>query len=258
MCNVRPLMAPSPRTALITGGSKRIGREIALALAARKIQTIIHYRKSSTDAEALCAEIERMGVRSWMLRADFAVESETRSLIEKAWDTAAPIDILVNNAAQFPSDRFEDLTFENLAKNIQINAWAPFCLAREFAKHASSGQIINLIDSRVTSFDWTHVGYILSKHVLAEMNRMMVVQFAPAIRVNAIAPGLILPPPGYEHGYLDERVRTVPLERHGNPEDIARAVIFLIESPFVSGETVYVDGGRHIIEYPREGARRNG
>ena len=199
-----------------------------------------------------------MGVRSWLLRADFAIESETRSLVENAWQAAGPIDILVNNAAQFPSDRFEDLTFENLARNLQINAWAPFCLAREFAKHASSGLIINLIDSRVASFDWTHVGYILSKNVLAAMNRMMVVQFAPAIRVNAIAPGLILPPPGFEHGYLDEKVRTVPLERHGNPEDIARAVIFLIESPFISGETIYVDGGRHVVEYPPEGARRHG
>ncbi len=134
-------------------------------------------------------------------------------------------------------------------KNIQVNAWVPFVLNREFARRAREGKIINLLDSRIDGFDWTHVSYILSKHVLSVLTRMTALEFAPRITVNGVAPGLILPPPGKDHGYLDQLTDTVPLQRHGDPRDIAEAVLYLLKNDFVTGEVIHVDGGRHLKEY---------
>ena len=132
---------------------------------------------------------------------------------------------------------------------MEVNAWVPFILSRTFAERVGRGKIINLHDSRLKGYDLAHAGYILSKHVLAAMTRMMALEFAPNVTVNAVAPGLILPPPDKDESYLQSLVHTVPLQRHGEPQDIADAVAFLIQSDFITGQVIYVDGGRHLHEY---------
>ena len=245
--------AGETRVALVTGAAVRIGRAIALALGDEGIRIVVHYRRSEADAAELCHELDQRGIRAWTVQGDFSDPADAERVIERAIAAAGSLDVLVNNASIFPRDDLDSLTIEGLVENLRVNAWAPFSASRAFARRIGRGHIVNLLDSRIDDMDWHHVGYILSKHVLAAMTRMMALAFAPDIAVNAVAPGLILPPPGAPHDYIDALVHTVPLAQHGEPEQIARAVAYLATSEFITGEVIYVDGGRHLEEYDGDG-----
>ncbi len=237
------------KTALVTGGAKRIGRETALVLADLGINVIVHFNRSDSEARQLTEELRRKGVNAWMIQADFRRPDEYSALISHARQVAGALDILINNASIFPVETIADLDWSGLSANMEVNAWVPFALSRQFAQEIGHGKIVNLHDSRLMGFDWTHTGYILSKHVLAAITRMMALQYAPGITINAVAPGLILPPPDKNESYIEKMVHTVPLKKHGDPSDIAEAVAFLIRSDFITGNVIYVDGGRHLHEY---------
>jgi len=237
------------KTALITGAAKRIGRAIALTLANEGVNIVVHYNRSDDEAEELRRELTDLGVKSWAVRADFAQPTEYASLLDRALEAAGSLEILVNNASIFPQEKLDEMTLESLNLNIEVNAWVPFQLCRDFAQKVGKGGIVNLIDSRTRGYDWNHTGYILSKHVLGVMTRMLALKYAPDVTVNGISPGLILPPPGQDQSYLDKLVNTVPLKRHGDAQDIADAALYLLKSDFLTGEVIYVDGGRHLLEY---------
>ena len=237
------------KTALVTGAAKRVGAAISRALAREGTNVVIHYRGSGSEAVRLRDELDSLGVRSWLVQADFEKPEEYETLIERSIEVAGGLDMLVNNASIFPVDSLSTITFDDLIRNMQVNAWAPFVLSRDFARLAGRGKIVNLIDSRTHDFDWTHVGYILSKHVLDVLTRVTALRYAPEIAVNGVAPGLILPPLGKDEDYLERLTHTVPLRRHGSPEDIAEAVVYLLKSDFLTGEVINVDGGRHLKEF---------
>lgn len=241
------------RVALVTGAAVRIGRAIALALGDAGMSVVVHYRRSEAEAAQLCQELARRHVRTWTVQGDFSDPAAAERVVERALRAAGSLDVLVNNASIFPRDALDTVTFDGFVDNLRVNAWAPFAASRAFARRIGRGHIVNLLDSRIDDVDWHHIGYILSKHVLAAMTRMMALAFAPNVAVNAVAPGLILPPPGASHDYIDALVETVPLARHGEPEQIARAVAYLATSDFITGEVIYVDGGRHLEEYERNG-----
>ena len=236
------------KTALITGAAKRIGHAIALAFANEGINLVVHYSHSKNEANVLVKELKERGVKSWALETDFSKPEEYGSLIERSLKVCGSLDILVNNASIFPPSTIQNVTLENVMTSVEINAWAPFVISRAFAQRVRQGKIINLLDTRITGYDFQHVAYILSKNMLALLTNMMALAFAPAITVNAVAPGLILPPPGHDESYLQKLVDTVPLKRHGDPQDIAEAVVFLVKSNFITGQIIYVDGGRHLKE----------
>lgn len=238
------------KKALVTGGAKRIGKEIALSLAGQGCDIVVHYSRSADEAGAVRDEVLKKGVKCALVQADFE-SGGYEGLIEKAAIAAGGLDIVVNNASIFPQGTLDNASLDGLFRNIRVNAWAPFVLARDLQNLLKKGKVINLIDSRTQGFDWGHVEYILSKHVLAELTKMMAVQYAPDVVVNGINPGLILPPPGKEMSYLEKMDRTVPRKRHGGPKDIADAVIYLLKSDFLVGEVINVDGGRHLFEYDR-------
>lgn len=238
------------RTALVTGAGKRIGREISLALAGEGVNVIVHYSRSSREAEKLKEEVFSKGVKSWLVKADFD-KNEYEGLVERAAAATGGIDILVNNASIFPMSRLDEITLEGLFSNVRVNAWAPFALTRDLRKLMKKGRVVNLIDSRTQGYDWSHVEYILSKHLLAELTKMMAIEYAPDVVVNGVNPGLILPPPGKEMDYLEKMDSTVPRKRHGSPKDISDAVLYLLKSDFLIGEVINVDGGRHLMEYDR-------
>ena len=234
------------RTALVTGAARRIGRDVAIALAGAGVNVVIHYRNSAKEAESLRTELIARGVKAWAVRADFARHEEVRKLLDSSIECAGFIDFLINNAASFVSRTIEEMDFKALVRDIQVNAWSPFVLSRVFARRSGRGKIINLVDTRVTGSDRTHVSYILSKKLLLSITEILAVEFAPRISVNAIAPGLILPPAGKDERYLEELAPTVPLEKHGGPADISEAVLYLLGSSFVTGQVLYIDGGRHL------------
>lgn len=236
------------RTALITGGAKRIGRALALALAREGVNVVTTYRSSVAEADELTVDIRRMGPQAWSVQADLSVGEQLETLIDQAWGLAGRLDILINNASLFPESRFDTLTLDELKRSIEVDAWAPLALGRHFAARAESGHIVNMLDSRLTGYDWLHVGYHAGKHLLELFTRMMAIQFAPGIAVNAIAPGLILPPEGKDQSYLESLKDRLPLKRVGDPEHICDATLYLLKSSFVTGQVIYVDGGRHLTE----------
>jgi NAD(P)-dependent dehydrogenase (short-subunit alcohol dehydrogenase family) len=241
------------RSALVTGAARRIGRAVSLALAREGANVAVHYESSEKEAADLIAEIEGLGARAVAIRANLSDSGDLGGLVDRARKELGKLEILVNNASIFPADTLETFDLESLERNVEINAWAPLVLTRAFAAQTERGHVLNLLDSRVSGFDRTHVAYILSKQVLSALTRICALELAPGIAVNGIAPGLILPPPGEDEDYVDRLARTVPLERRGSPEDIAAAAIFLVTSEFVTGETIYVDGGRHLKEYSPHG-----
>jgi pteridine reductase len=239
------------QTALVTGAGRRIGEAIALALGEQQVNVVIHYRHSQSRAQRLRESLVARGVHAYCVKADFGNPEEADSVIDRARAEAGPIQLLVNNASEFHPEPLDAMTHASLVHNLTANAWAPLALTRAFARQTASGKVVNFIDAQVAGYDLKHASYILSKHLLATLTTMTALQYAPEITVNAVAPGLILPPEGKDDSYLDDLAKSLPLKRHGGLEDITRAVLFLLQSDFVTGQLVYVDGGRHLIGGPR-------
>jgi pteridine reductase len=236
-------------TALVTGAAKRIGRQIALACAAEGMNVVVHYHRSKTDAQRLCRELEAMQVNAWAVYGALENSRGCDALIDTAFSLSGKtFSLLVNNASMFPKHSLYDISFGDIVAAVRVNTWVPLCLSRAFAKKVRRGSIVNLLDSRIEGHDRSHVAYMLSKHMLAAFTKICALEFAPKIRVNGVAPGLILPPAGETDSYLDRLKKHVPLKTRGAPQDIAAAVVFLAKSTFVTGETIFVDGGKHLLE----------
>ena len=223
-----------------------MGRAIAERLADEGVNVIVHYRRSREEAEEAAAAISRSGVRAWTVAADLEKPEEAESLVDRAWQCSGGFSILINSASIFEKGTLADTSYESFIRHMTTNAWAPLAIARAFARRAGSGQVVNLLDARVGGYNFTHAAYFLSKRTLEYMTRHLALELAPAFRVNAVAPGLILAPAGEGPDYLDKLKDTVPLGAHGEPADIADAVLYLLKGGFVTGQTLFVDGGRHL------------
>lgn len=246
--NIKPLEGS---TALVTGGAVRIGAAISRLLAENGAGVIIHYNTSSDDAIRLVSELQDQNLGAWCIQSDLGNRDEVESLLARAEKLAGRINILINNASIFPSDTPENLTLESLNRSLLVNAWAPYEFMRQFSKllpHESRGSVVNILDSRTSLSDRSHAGYIISKQVLREFTKIAALEFAPGIRVNAVAPGAILPPSGFGGHYMANLARKLPLKKTGSAKDIADAVVFLVNSDFITGQVLYVDGGRHLME----------
>lgn len=235
-------------TALVTGSARRIGRAVALALAREGVNVVIHYRRSSAEAEELATQLTLAGVQAWTLRADFRNFTELNGVVDRAVDLAGGLRILVNNASAFPENTFETIARDDLFASIETDAWAPLELVRQFARHTDSGHVVNLLDTRIAAkFDWQHFAYCAAKDLLGTFTRLMALHLAPGVAVNAVAPGLILPPEGKGPEYLHGLKSELPLRSIGDPVFVAEAVLFLLKSEFITGQTIFVDGGRHLL-----------
>jgi len=235
------------KTVLITGGAKRIGRQIATSLARHGINAVIHYKSSAQEAQALQNRLHDLGVKSWTIQMDLCSETDLSEFISLVRKRVGKLDFLINNASIFHTADLDKLGFEDLITNISVNSWAPFSLTRSFVNEFDEGKVINLLDTRIAGYDWDHVGYYLSKVLLERITKMMALKYAPEFTVNGIAPGLITPPTGGSQEYLKKRLGRVPLETHGEKTDVAEAVLFLLQSSFITGQIIYVDGGRNLL-----------
>jgi NAD(P)-dependent dehydrogenase (short-subunit alcohol dehydrogenase family) len=242
------------RTALVTGAARRVGRAIADALAREGADVLAHYGHSAGEAEQAAAGLRALGVRAWTLQADLGDPDQVAALWEQARATAGPIDILVNSASSFPEDTLADFTPAALEASLRVNALAPVLLARLFAA-AGPGRaapadrvIVNLLDSRALGRMRAHFSYQAGKRLLGHFTRLLALELAPAVRVNAVAPGMILPPEGLDPARRARLAATNLLGRWGRPEDVARAVLFLSSNDFLTGQVLYVDGGGSVKE----------
>ena len=221
----------------------RLGRAICLGLARAGYDIVIHCRESRSAAEALRAEIERLGVRAWVMEADLDDEGACRSLVSRVREMVGGIDLLVNNAAVFHRDRIDSLDVGRFLEGLRINVLAPLYLVQEFAANCEgTGAVVNILDSRVALGDAAAVGYTAGKKLLAEWTRIAAVEWAPRIRVNAVAPGAVLPP----SGDVSERAGRQMLDRRVTAEDVAEAVVYLAGAQSVTGQILYADGGQHL------------
>jgi NAD(P)-dependent dehydrogenase (short-subunit alcohol dehydrogenase family) len=225
------------KRALVTGGAVRIGRAIAEALLAEGIEVIVHFQTSEKEAKALSPKT---------IQADLSDPAQCETLIARASEKFGPIDILINNAAVFYQTKLADATHDAVMKELQINLLAPLALIRGFARQTKSGKIINLLDRRITSHDTTCVPYMLSKKGLEELTKLAALDLAPGITVNAVAPGAVLPPPKQANNPAWEPAGTIPLEKRPALADIANAVLYLLKSNVISGQTLFVDGGQNL------------
>lgn len=237
---------PAVKTALVTGAAKRIGRATAIALARNGVNVVVHYHVSRAEAESTAASVQELGVRAWVLSCDLADAKAADALIPRAIEAAGPLSILINSASVFPEDTLITFTAEALQTAVQINAFAPLLLSRRFVAQAIEGNIVNLLDTRVHDYDRSHVSYHLSKRMLHSLTRIMADEFAPRVRVNAVAPGLVLPPHGRDESYLESLAPSNPLRRIGTLAGVTDAVLFLLRSDYTTGQVIYVDGGRHM------------
>jgi pteridine reductase len=239
----RPLAG---KTALITGAARRIGRALAQTLAQQGVNIVVHYNASAQRASLACEEIRRLGVSAWPVQGDLADTGQTEMLFDHAVAQAGPIDILINNASIFEKETIWETSAESLERNLRIHATAPLTLARDLARQSRGGAVVNLLDARVTTYDRAHASYHISKRALLTLTRILAIELAPEVTVNAVAPGLILPPEGEDESYLRKLAHCNPLNRYGDPSEVADAVLFLLRSRFITGQVIYVDGGYHM------------
>ncbi len=233
---------------LVTGGGVRIGRALSLALAGAGAELVIHYRRSSDAAEETAEAIRVAGGRADTVCGDLATEEGARSILGQAL-ARGPLDALVNNAAVFHRDPLSRSNRATFLAEFGPNLFGPLELLRGFAAQNRPGSVVNLLDRRIAAHDAGAVPYQLSKVALAEATRLAALEFAPRLRVNAVAPGAILPPPGVPNAPGDFSLQggRAPLKHRGAPQDIAEAVLFLLTAPAITGQIVFVDGGQHLL-----------
>jgi NAD(P)-dependent dehydrogenase (short-subunit alcohol dehydrogenase family) len=232
--------------ALVTGGAKRLGRAIALALAREGWDLAVHYNRSADAAEKLAAEIGDLGRRCETFHCELSDAAAVERMAEQVHRAFGGWNVLVNNASLFERGTLAETDEALFDRLTAVNLKAPLFLSKAFAARCGRGQIVNLLDTKVDEDLTSHLVYVVTKKALREVTRLAAKELAPDIRVNGVCPGLILPPPGEDEGYLERLARRVPLKRHGGAEDIVSAVLYLLRSEYVTGQCLFIDGGEHL------------
>ncbi len=241
-------MELTSKTALVTGGAVRVGKAISLALAEAGVNVIINYHSSARAAQETCREAENFGVVGLPIQADIADVSQVKSMVAAAVEAFGGIDILINSASLWRETPFPltDYSDWHAVTNVLING--SFYCANEAAPLMTArgeGAIINIVD--LAAFDpWpNYIAHVVGKSAVLALNRQLALELAPLIRVNAVAPGPVLPPPDFDLEDIERGARNTLLNRWGTPDDISRAVIFLLTADYITGEVLLVDGGEH-------------
>jgi len=238
------------RNALITGGAHRVGKALTLALAAAGADVFIHYNSSSGPADETAAAVHELGRRAATGAANLGDPMNAAPLLNAATAALGPISILVNSASGFPTDALSDVTLGSLRATHDLTLATPMLLTQAFAAAlpaAETGAVLNITDVRTATPYRTHLNYIVAKGGLDTFTKAAAVALAPQIRVNAVALGVILPPPGEDAAFAQRLADDLPMRRPGGTDPVAEAALMLISNDFVTGEIVRVDGGQHLV-----------
>jgi pteridine reductase len=236
------------RVALVTGAGTRVGRVIALALGRAGMRVAVHYAGSEKGARETAAEISRLGTDARTLPGDLVDPATGPRLVEHTVKVFGSLDVLVNSAAVMLRTPVGEVLVEDWDAMFALNLRAPFFLSQAAARvmPERGGAIVNIADLAAFETWRGYVPHSITKAGIVQMTRGLAHALAPKIRVNAIAPGPVLLPDGWTQEEADKLISTTPLGRLGSPEDVAQAVLYLLAADYVTGETIIVDGGRHI------------
>ena len=246
---------PSRGTALVTGAARRLGATIALALAADGWDIAVHYGTSQDDAERSAEAIRAIGRRATTIQADLRDEAATRDLIAICARELAPPLCLVNSASLFDADSAGDIGYATLERHMRTNLAAPIVLAQ--AMHArlrarQRGVVVNVLDQKLFNPNPDFLSYTLSKAALQSATTLLARALAPKLRVVGVAPGITLPSADQTRAEFAKAHRRTPLGRSSDPDDIASAIRFLVSAPAITGSTLIVDGGQHLVPTERD------
>jgi NAD(P)-dependent dehydrogenase (short-subunit alcohol dehydrogenase family) len=235
--------------ALVTGAAKRIGRAIALDLAAAGWNVAVHYHKSADEAAAAVREIEALGRGAVAIKADLMSEAEVATIMPKAAATLGPLTCLINSASTFAMDDIRTMTRASWDQHIETNLRAPLVLSQAFAAQVPGdafGAIVNMLDERVWKLTPYFLSYTVAKCGLWTLTQTLALALAPRIRVNGIGPGPTLPSPRQTEAQFRAQWDSMPLKRGTTPAEICRAVRFILDSPAITGQMIALDGGQHL------------
>lgn len=247
--------APRP-VVLVTGAARRLGRTIALELGAHGADVAVHYRGSQADAEETVAALRAAGAAAQAFQADLADESACRALLPAVAQRFGRVDAVVNNASTFEYDDAASFSHAAMETHWRANTAPAVLLAHALHAHATargtSACVVNIVDQKLWNPNPDYFSYTLSKAALQAATVMLAQALAPSVRVCGVAPGVTLLSGPMSAAEFERAHRLTPLQRSSTPEDIARAVRFLIESPAITGTTLLVDGGQHLAAQPRD------
>ena len=236
------------KVALVTGGGRRVGRALALALAQKGAHVAVHYNESEKGAREVVSEIEQGGGRAKSFGADLTDAGRARSLPDQVASQLGALDVLVNSAAIMKRTPFGETAVEAFDEIVALNLRAPFFISQAAAPHLkrAKGCIVNIAD--LAAFE-TWPGYVphgISKAGVVYLTKALARVLAPDVRVNGIAPGTVLLPDDFSGKDAAHLAATTPLKREGSPQDVVEAMLFLLGNDYITGETIVVDGGRHV------------
>jgi NAD(P)-dependent dehydrogenase (short-subunit alcohol dehydrogenase family) len=241
---------------LVTGAARRLGRAMALDLGAHGFDVAVHYRGSQDDALATVAELQRGGAAAHAFAADLADESACRALVPAVAAHFGRIDAVVNSASVFEHDDAASFSVAAMETHWRANTAPAVLLAQalhsQLQASGRDGCVVNIIDQKLWNPNPDYFSYTLSKAALQAATVMLAQALAPRVRVCGVAPGITLVSGPMDAGEFEAAHRMTPLQRSSSPDDIARAVRFLIESPAITGTTLLVDGGQHLVAQPRD------
>ena len=236
------------RVALVTGAGRRVGRAIALALGARGMPVVVHFNDSRGGADETARLIVEAGGEATVEQADLADVDAAYALVDRAVAWRGTLGALVNSAAIMLRTPIAETTQDDWDRMFALNVRAPYFLSQRAAPAlaAANGSIVNIADLAAFESWPAYVPHGMTKAAVVQMTRAMARALAPDVRVNAVAPGVVLLPEGWSETDAEHLRQTTPLRRLGSPEDVAHAVAYLLEARYVTGEVVRVDGGRHV------------
>ncbi|MBX9686427.1 MAG: SDR family oxidoreductase [Candidatus Obscuribacterales bacterium] len=240
-------MDNSGASALVTAAAKRVGRVLALRLAQKGYDIALHYHNSEAEAEKTAEEIRKLGRLCRLFKADLCRNQETEGLILKVLEKMPKLSVLVNNASIWQPCSFLESDLADLKKYQSLHLEAPYILIRDFAKNQKSGLVVNILDSNIVRQNTEYFPYLLSKKALWDLTLMAAGELAPKFRVNAIAPGAVLPPEDERQEKYSKKFNKNPLQREGSPEDIADALEFFLKAEHVTGQCLFVSAGKQLL-----------
>ncbi len=227
---------------LITGAGVRIGAEIAKQLSAKGAKIVIHYFNSADPAKELLNEIGGVEQGHSIVKCDLYDVASSKAMIENL-----DLDILINNASVYNEKHLADENINDVMNQFQVNFFTPLELMKSFEEKNKKGVIINILDQQILKNSFKSGSYSLSKKILKDATTTAALQFSPNIRVNAVAPGPVLPPPWVKGKGMKKELNNVPLKRKVDMNDLMNSISFLIENESITGQVLYVDCGQHLI-----------